>query len=276
VVDDAKKLQIPYLLVTDKKNSAFATMAQRIMRIDYRPDYKPGDGTFPFPFPMFSQIYADKQDLELAQYRKTPKKWKVFFGGDARFGKYNKYSIRKVYKKIPRGVVLEVLRNQLNTEDWVESHHQEQLDALLGKVFDGLVIVNTRHCKIPVNQWLSVLSSASFYLACPGTRYPMSHNVIESLAVGTVPIIQYPELFFPPLTDGKNCLVYSDEKDLVAVVRRALSMSEQDIAALAEGAMLYYESYLHPSPTISNLLANPAREIQVRLLPFLKADGGYA
>jgi hypothetical protein len=139
-----------------------------------------------------------------------------------------------------------------------------------------VVIVNTRCCEIPVKNWLATVAKASFFLACPGVRYPMSHNLIEALAVGSVPITQYPELFFPALEDGKNCLVYRGEADLTAVVKKAMAMDVEQIRQLSAGAVAYYEAYLDPVITVNKLLEEPQQSVALRLLPFLKTGGGYA
>ena len=104
----------------------------------------------------------------------------------------------------------------------------------------------------------------------------MSHNIIEAMAVGSIPITQYPELFFPPLEDGVNCLVFSGEADLASTVQRAMDLSEQRRQALSQAAARYYDEHLSPSSTVSGLLAMPGREISLRLVPFFKRGGGYA
>ena len=42
---------------------------------------------------------------------------------------------------------------------------------------------------------------------------PMCHNIIESMAVGVIPITNYPEWFDPDLEHMKNCIVFDDQKD---------------------------------------------------------------
>lgn len=261
----------PYVLVTDKKDSLYAAQATKVLVIDHKPDYKDGDGTYPYPFPMFPSIYAEKKDLQIDEYRQIKKQWRVFFGGGAKVNEYDKASIRNIYKKIPRGEVLDILRKKLPKNQWIEPADSAQLDDLLQSEFNGMVLVNTDYCRIPVEQWLSVLSLGSFYLACPGVRYPMSHNSIEAMAVGSVPIIQYPELFYPSLTDGENCLVYKDAESLIKVVSSAMSMTAEEINRLSKGASDYYDQYLSPQQAVGRLMSAPEKQITVRLAPFLRS-----
>lgn len=276
VIDQHDRVPDTFVLVTDRDDSRWAKTAERIIRIDYRPEYAPGDGTFPMPFPLFPGVYARGEDRNIEALRRHPRPWKVFFGGDAMLGKYSQSSITEVYRKLPRTDVLEQLRQRLPVGRWTDPQDQAAFDTLSGAAFDGLVIMNTRHCRVAVEAWLSTLASGRFYLACPGYRYPMSHNIIEAMAVGSVPITQYPELFYPPLEHGKNCLVFQDAHDLVDIVEQAIHMQDAKAAELSASAAAYYDRYLSPQATIEGLLSMPGRIVRLRLVPFIKRGGGYA
>jgi hypothetical protein len=104
----------------------------------------------------------------------------------------------------------------------------------------------------------------------------MSHNLIEALSVGTIPITEYPELMYPPLEDGVNCIAFRGAAGLRDAVDRALAMSAADAQRLSKGAAAYYDQYLKPDAAIRRLLESPGKHVRLRLLPFLKLGGGYA
>lgn len=276
VLQNEQNLPQDYVLVTDKRYSSLAGRARKIININYQPDYHPSDNCFPMPFPMFSPIYANRQDLQLPLYRSQTRQWQIFFGGDAKSEKYDKQSIRAIYRKLSRTQILETLSSTLGREHYNVLNDQQALTTAQQTRHTGVVVMNNRQCKVAPEHWLSTLAQSRFFIACPGVRYPMSHNLIESMAVGTIPITQYPELFFPALEDGKNCLVFSNRKELVAVIKKALAMNENDIATLAKGATDYYDEYLTPHNCIHRLLALPQDRISLRILPFLKTGGGFA
>ncbi len=271
-----RELPQDYLLITDKWYSSLAHKAKKIITVNYRPDYQTGDACFPMPFPMFPPIYATQQDLHLASYRQQPRQWKIFFGGDAERGKYNKKSIRAIYKKLSRAQLLDCIEEALAPEHFIELHNDAARHKAEEKQYSGVVVMNTRQCKVAPENWLGTLARAHFFLACPGVRYPMSHNLIEAMAVGSVPITQYPEMFFPPLEDGKNCLTFNSEAELLAVINKAVTMSELEISTMVKAAIDYYEHYLAPTTSTQALLNHQTRRISLRLLPFLKAGGGFA
>lgn len=269
-------LKRPYVLVTDRTYKVEPQLASKVVTIDYRPDYSTTSNCFPMPFPMFSGVYRSGQDLVVDQLRHSDRPWHVLFGGDAETKKYSQATISNIYRKIPRADVLEVLRAKREDIAIKEPRDQVELDCLQRESHHGLVIINTRHCHVDAENWLATIAKARFFLACPGVRYPMSHNAIEALAVGTVPIIQYPELFHPPLEHNVNCLVYKDKQELVEIVARAMHMSSIDVATLSARASAYYDQYLEPKRVIQRMLTHNPESINLRLLPFLKKGGGFA
>jgi glycosyltransferase involved in cell wall biosynthesis len=102
-------------------------------------------------------------------------------------------------------------------------------------------------CKGSPKKWLIELSNADFFLALPGGYMPMCHNVIEAMAVGTIPILSYENYFFPALTHGKNCLAYRHLEDLPGLIKSASQMDHKTIEAMRNSAIEYYSLYLNPS-----------------------------
>ncbi len=277
VLRQAQSLPNEYVLVTDKWYSSVSSAASQIISLNYQSDYSPDSTCFPMPFPMFPPVYAHQQDTHLQQYRQQVRPWNIFFGGDANPEKYNKNSIRDIYAKLSRAQILDVMRSNLDCQgSYRELHSNAELDKVHNETINGLVVMNTRRCKVEPINWLATLANSNFFLACPGVRYPMSHNLIEALAVGSIPITQYPEMFFPALEDGKNCLVFNSEKELLEKIQQAMTMSAEQIISMRNAAQVYYDTYLKPDACIKQLLAHHPHNISLRLLPFLKAGGGFA
>ena len=45
--------------------------------------------------------------------------------------------------------------------------------------------------RIKAEAALDALAKADFFLACPGVGMPLCHNLIEAIAAGAIPILQY-------------------------------------------------------------------------------------
>lgn len=260
-----------YVHVSDRALPVAGQGVQRVV-VDYRHDYPLDREGFPFPFPMFPGVYATGADRAVVGLREQSRRWQVFFGGSFRAERYSMSAISSVYHKLPRATALARLQAQ-QPQHWVEPKQQSAWEQAAAAEQPGVLVLNTQHVRVDSSQWLGLMATARFFLALPGVSYPMSHNLVEALAVGTIPITEYPELFFPALEDGVNCLVYRGEDGFVQTVNRALNMPEPERQRLAAGASAYYDNYLEPRAVIRRLLAEPGDPIILRQTPFILSGG---
>jgi hypothetical protein len=77
----------------------------------------------------------------------------------------------------------------------------------------------------------------------PGTSMPVCYHLIESMLVGTVPILSYPNLIYPKLSE-KNSIIFSNKKDLSAAINKALSISDIKYQKIRTDTLNYYKRYL--------------------------------
>lgn len=75
----------------------------------------------------------------------------------------------------------------------------------------------------------------------------MCHNVIEAMAVGTIPILCYEDWFSPNLVHGENCLTYKTLDEIPNLIKLANSMNPNEIERMRRAVINYYEHYLNPS-----------------------------
>ncbi len=116
------------------------------------------------------------------------------------------------------------------------------------------VLCETQHCRIPGERWLEAMSKGDFFLACPGVGMPLCHNLVEAMAAGAVPILQYSRYLTPELEDGVSCLAFHDADSLGKVVSRVLAMDREEIAGLRRGTKAYYDAHLAPGRFAAKLL----------------------
>ena len=180
---------------------------------------------------------------------------RIFFGGNTTPKDYQRKVLATRYGKINRVAVLDHLINQLEATEITLVTDEKQLQETFPN--PRLVIVRTENHPIAEEAWLKVLSQSDFFLACPGAHMPMCHNVIEAMRVGTIPLLQYPEYFHPPLEPDVHCLVYRDKETLVQQVRSALQMPLVKIYEMKKNVTDYYEQYLHPPAWVDRLLRRP-------------------
>jgi hypothetical protein len=94
---------------------------------------------------------------------------------------------------------------------------------------------------------------------------PLCPNLIESLAAGSIPILQYPQYLPPSLTGGVACLVYNSESSLVAVLKKALNMPEEEVQIMRRAAQDYYRKHLQPGCFAKQLIISDSKHSTVYL-----------
>jgi hypothetical protein len=174
--------------------------------------------------------------------RSRERRINIFFIGGVNIENYEKGQIRTIFETIPRWSVVQHLLHQCK-----QVYVPKDLDDLDNKIKirdSSVIICITSNFMIPQKRLPEYYGISNFHLALPGVVMPMSHNVIESMSVGCIPVLQYHDLFHPALEDGKNCLVYTSLEVLEGIISKCAGMSQQDIQKLREGVLEYYDCYL--------------------------------
>jgi glycosyltransferase involved in cell wall biosynthesis len=110
---------------------------------------------------------------------------------------------------------------------------------------------------------MDAMSRSDFFISPPGWRMPHSHNLIEAMSVGTIPITNYHSYMRPPLTPGGDCLAFSTLEELENVIDRALNMEAKEVQRLRKGVISYYDENLEPERFGKKLMERPASILEV-------------
>lgn len=199
----------------------------------------------PLPYSCYPAVWQNREDERFETYREAKRPWRVFFGGyfqQKAYQKIKKYTARPMINR--HDVIQTLLAAYGERTTRIES--DTQLQAMQSTNDEGFVLIDSTRYRLPADAWIDSLARANFFVAAPGGDYPLCHNCVESLAVGTIPIVQYGSLFHPALTDGKNCLAYESLDELRALVERIDQMTTHEIDSLRAGAAQYFEDHLSP------------------------------
>jgi hypothetical protein len=204
-----------------------------------------------FYVPMAMHPYMYYRGLWNQAYEPQKKLRSIFFAGNCNRVHYTIAPKDNVFNIVDRVRMHDLLLTQSNT---FFPKSLEELETR--KEEKEIVMVVKGNFMVPMERLRQVLSQYTFFLACPGYVMPFSHNIVEAMSVGAIPIIQasYARLFQPPLEHGKNAFLFEDEQDLLKQVNQALHLSDKTIAFLAKGSLDYYEQYLTPKSVVNHLL----------------------
>ena len=253
VVRSLDMLREPYFLITDSDAPA-PPNATRVVRVDYEQRLCRTDDELAFPVFVHPQITV-KTRLPLTYQVDDERPARIFFGGNTEEGKYDKDIIRDVYGMLSRREMLAETIAAMAPE--MIHRPKEAAEWLASPEFHPFVLCETQHCKIPQERWLEALAKADFFLACPGVGMPLCHNLIEALAAGAVPILQYADYLPPPLHHGVNCLAFSDAAGLREIIGAVLTMNQEEIRSMRANVRQYYDEFLAPGCFAKRLLNGP-------------------
>ncbi len=183
--------------------------------------------------------------------RASSRKIRVLFAGDLEG--YKRRWIRFPYEKLSRVDVISALKARLGESLRLANTSQDLHEILDSTYTRQFVLVDNDGARIEWSQWVDIIAQADFFLCPPGIVMPMCHNIVEAMAVGTIPITSYPEWFTPKLEHMKNCIVFDDENHLIEKVELALQMSESELNMIRENAMKYHELHLRPETFITKV-----------------------
>jgi hypothetical protein len=220
--------------------------------------------------PRFYQKYTDNTNFNV--FREGERMLRVIFAGNFERSLYDNSILKEDFEgTISRVEVLDHIAAKYSKDSRiVYSSTKEDLYDLLNtkSMVQNFMISKVR---TPDEDWLSILSKGDFYLCLPGVRMPWSHNALETMAVGTIPILQYNDFFYPPLVHLENCIAFDSFDSLDKAIEIALNMKEEEVASMRQRVIRYYNEYLSTGQTIKKLQTFFASEEETMsvAIPFL-------
>jgi hypothetical protein len=242
------------LLVVDEGRSEGKTLM-----IDYDPysALAVDDGLF-LPIMLHPNLLGRAAYEEAARLRsRTARAMRIFFAGSISEG-YSKPIVAGGRSLLNRREVILPFVSGVSGAELAVPASLDEFHAGLdnGRYANSFVIVDTERFDIPTGEWLSTLAKADFFVAPPGYMQPYCHNLVEAMAVGTVPVFQFPDLFRPPLRDGLECLAFEDAAGLARIVDSILrGKLDASIEGMRRAAAAYHDSYLHPDAAARRIRA---------------------
>ena len=221
--------------------------------------------------------YANYSFADFDFFRKSEKKIRIFFSGNVSKKAYLENLLTQKFNIVPRYTLIQSLNNLLG-DNLKQIMNIDEFDEVIEIKCKNKFILDDKRF-LSNDKWLSTLASSFFFLCPPASHMPFSHNTIEAMAVGTIPLINYQDWFGPPLSDGINCVTFNDAKDLALKIKQILSMNENKIAEMRKNVLEYYKKYLSVESFYKSIYESPHQELtlfynveDVSMLPKITKD----
>ena len=198
------------------------------------------------PYCMHPNVYTLFERAEIQALRCSARTLRLFFTGSVRPSLYSGRGFWQTagFDLMSRVQIIDTIKANLG-DAIAQIDTQEDLDPLLSAdAPNKIVLGDSQQIYVQPRNWLPLLSRCNFFICPPGIDMPLCHNAIEAMAVGTIPLLNYPHWFSPGLEDLHTCISYRTESELIEKVGLICSMPVAQIAEMRENVIHYYETHL--------------------------------
>jgi hypothetical protein len=220
------------------------------------PDYFNDNGireknSFHFPMTQHPLMYhAGWWNEEIPLIKR---KMSVFMAGNLDANVYTQTSLGGAFNICSRFTVYEFLKNSQQLFEM--ERIQDLYEYLEGEYDQDIVLVNRLKFDVPMDKLRNLLSRFSFFLALPGMIMPFSHNIIEAMSCGCIPLIEekYASMFSPPLKHQTHVILFSGLEDLAEKISLIFHMDDGSVESMRRNVQEYYEEHLTPHKVIAKI-----------------------
>lgn len=188
----------------------------------------------PYPMHPATLRHLAETDLEALRHQHVGRE-AILFAGCQKL-RYGAPWMQEQFGILSRLEVLDTLRERF------AQRVQESLKP--SSRWRPIAILDSRVHGVPAHEWLPTLASVRFFLCCPGGRQPLCHNLIESMSVGTIPILEYGDRITPELRDEEHAICFRGRRGLIEAIERIDAMSSDKLAAMSQRVAAFYDRHL--------------------------------
>ena len=213
-----------------------------------------------FPICMHPEMYYNQ--LWVESYDILKEKKSSFMIGNFNSTAYGKINDRN-FDILNRNKILEILSEK---DLSISFKSIDEIKKYIHGNDDGkCIVIDRREVSIRIENLRKTFTPFYFFLAFPGTIFPLCHNIIEAMSCGCIPILQesYAKYMFPNLVNGKNAIIFENELDLESKVKMAFSLGDDSLNQLTKGVEEYYKENLTPEGVINNIMNGNINEVYI-------------
>lgn len=212
-------------------------------------------------YPAFYRNYQQLNSIEPQPKRKKS----VFMAGNMDPDHYGRIDSSRYFTQPSRSKLAQFLKKQNYFEP---IKNLRELNKFIDNRIDNkLILIDTKDdFRIELPELLNVLSSFRFFLAMPGITIPQSHNLIEAMACGCIPIIhkEYALLMNPPLENAHNAFIFSDLENLHLQLQNIFKEPNELLFQMEKNVNIYYSTYLTPEAVVNSVLNKNLEKIYIQ------------
>ena len=246
------------IYISDRKVEPPAGSRHANVSYDYYSPKQPGKTNLFYPYVLHPWMYASGFHKKLCRLRNTKKTHRLFFSGTINDG----YSSGLPFPISSRTHIINFLINNFATDICLVDNKDKIKELkttdkpIIVVLFHGSATASATNHFIGREQYMNLIAGSFFAVCPPGGHMPHSHNLIEAMSVGTIPLTNYGAFCRPPLAHGETCLGFSSDNELRAAVRFILDTPSNQFETMQNNVSRQYDQFLSPEGFALNVMAD--------------------
>lgn len=223
------------------------------------------DSDYHVPMCCYPAFYKQYDLIKKVDPYHSERKRSIFMAGNFDDKYYNRIDDSPFFNQPSRKKVVDFLKEKEYYNPMKSVSHLN--NYILAEKENNVILIDTKvDFRIPFSSLLEYLVNFDFFLALPGITIPQSHNLIEAMACGSIPIIhrEYAELMQPPLEHHKNALLFSDLDDLDDIISKTFLFQADLVNTIRENVVIYYFKFLSPQAIESKIIDPKIKKIYIQ------------
>jgi len=162
----------------------------------------------------------------------------ISFAGNEDLKTYNKPIIQKEFNIMNRCELLTLVNKYFSKQTLFINNET------FNEKFTSSIYVKPK-TKLKPENYIHLLNNSRFFLACSGSNFAISHNLVEAMLCGCVPILEYSHHLEKPLTHLVNCLHFKDQASLEQCLKIASEMNKKNWEQIQRNSLIYAKRYFN-------------------------------
>jgi len=207
-------------------------------------------------------LLGEYLETSLINSNKSPRNVKLFFIGNLTSEFYQNIQLKKSFDVMTlKEAIIAICENFDYTKLLVPNSIKQLYKGFTDKM--EIILCDGKANPVWNRDYFRLLEQSDFFLAASGVIMPQCHNIIEAMAAGCIPLIEYGDWFTPPLEHNVNAVIFKGTEDLIKKIKFILMLTEYDIQKLRLGVLKYYENNLTSKSVINQVLDRKYSELHL-------------
>lgn len=211
-----------------------------------------------YPFNYFNDF---EEDLDVSPRRINS----LFFSGNIDAKSYSKFDSNNRFNIPPRLITYKLLQKDSR---YVKLTKRQDFTNYLASPRKKAIIAidKSTQFSLPFDDYKRALNTFDFFLALPGIEVPESHNLIEAMLHGCIPIIhrEYAETLEPVLENEHNCFIFENLDDLNDVLFKIFDINNETRVRIRQNVTTYYLNYFAPKSIVDRIMNETFDSIRIQ------------